>query len=446
MRVPGAAAETVASGGKPASSRRTSGGRAASATATELIDVPGDAPGIGDCYWRGVARIVAEIAGALSYAHRHGVLHRDIKPSNLLLDREGAIWVADFGLAKQEDQEGLTNAGDIIGTLRYMAPEQFDGHTDVRSDVYSLGLTLFELLTLRPAYDESGHGPLIKSKTREAPLRPCDRSIRGSPRTSKPSRSNPVRSTRLIATRAARSSANDLTRFLEGRPIRARRVTPPERLWRWCRRNPVVAGLGSATIPASLDGRHAFSPSAITGRDRLWRASSANTPGPRPIWRLRSAPSSRSSETSRRAASRSRLTVDFGGVEIIAPETTLTVADAELLETLLAFFDRFANENGTDLKVQSASARKRLGDIQQRLGRFIEAEATYREALDAYTALSEQDRNAEGWIVVRADILNEMGVTASHRGAFMAAIDYHLEARQPHRGFGPHARVEGGPI
>src|SRR5262249_20395285 len=85
---------------------------------------------------RGVARIGLQVADALAYAHRQGVLHRDIKPSNLLLDESGTVWVADFGLAKLDDQAQLTRAGDILGTLRYMPPEAFEGRTDARGDVY----------------------------------------------------------------------------------------------------------------------------------------------------------------------------------------------------------------------------------------------------------------------------------------------------------------------
>ncbi len=105
-------------------------------------------------YWHSVARIGLQVADALHHAHAQGVLHRDIKPSNLLLDTAGVVWVTDFGLAKAADQKDLTDTGDILGTLRYMAPEAFDGRSDARADVYSLGLTLYELLARRPAYDE----------------------------------------------------------------------------------------------------------------------------------------------------------------------------------------------------------------------------------------------------------------------------------------------------
>ena len=98
-------------------------------------------------FHRGVAHIGRQVAAALAHAHARGILHRDIKPSNLLLDTEGVVWVSDFGLAKVDDDD-LTRTGDILGTLRYMAPERFRGQGDARADLYSLGLTLYELLTL----------------------------------------------------------------------------------------------------------------------------------------------------------------------------------------------------------------------------------------------------------------------------------------------------------
>ena len=101
-------------------------------------------------YFRTIARIGRQVAEALAYAHAQGILHRDIKPANLLLDAQGNAWVADFGLAKAfEGDDGLTQTGDIVGTVRFMAPERFDGRSEPRSDVYALGVTLYELLTLR---------------------------------------------------------------------------------------------------------------------------------------------------------------------------------------------------------------------------------------------------------------------------------------------------------
>ncbi len=104
---------------------------------------------------REAARIGVQVAEALAYAHGQGVIHRDIKPSNLLLDDQGTVWVTDFGLAKVADQQDLTGTGDFLGTLRYMPPEAFEGRYDARGDIYALGLTLYELMALRPAYDET---------------------------------------------------------------------------------------------------------------------------------------------------------------------------------------------------------------------------------------------------------------------------------------------------
>src|SRR5206468_1630690 len=108
-------------------------------------------------HYRRIAELIAQAADALEYAHSMGVVHRDIKPANLLLDEAGHLWVTDFGLAKLDAAVGMTVSGDLIGTLRYMSPEQAlarHGLVDHRTDIYSLGASLYELLTLRPAVDE----------------------------------------------------------------------------------------------------------------------------------------------------------------------------------------------------------------------------------------------------------------------------------------------------
>src|SRR5262249_45242891 len=152
----------------------------------------------------------------------------------------GTVWVTDFGLAKATDSDNLTLSGDIVGTLRYMAPERFQGRSEQRSDVYSLGMTLYELLTLRPAYAESDRNRLLQPLLHEEPPRP------GKVNAEVP------RDLETIVLRAiarepsqrypsAAELAEDLRRFLADRPVKARRASAVERLWRWGRRNPALA-------------------------------------------------------------------------------------------------------------------------------------------------------------------------------------------------------------
>src|SRR4029077_4552092 len=97
-----------------------------------------------------------------------GFLHRDIKPSNLLLDTQGTLWITDFGLAKADDQHDLTASGDVVGTLRFLAPERFQGKADARGDVYALGATLYEMVALRPALEAIDRVQLVERVTRGA--------------------------------------------------------------------------------------------------------------------------------------------------------------------------------------------------------------------------------------------------------------------------------------
>jgi eukaryotic-like serine/threonine-protein kinase len=198
-------------------------------------------------YYREVARLGAQAAEALAYAHGQGVIHRDIKPSNLLLDTGGTLWIADFGLAKAGDSDNLTHTGDLVGTLRYMAPERFRGKGDARSDIYSLGATLYEMLTLRPAFGGDDRLGLLDRIGREAPPRPrrCDSRI---PRDLETIVLKAMAREPAERYRSAADLANDLARFLGNRPLQARRTTFVEDLWRWGRRNPIVATLAASVI------------------------------------------------------------------------------------------------------------------------------------------------------------------------------------------------------
>ena len=183
-----------------------------------------------------MARIGLQVASALHYAHDHSVLHRDIKPSNLILDGSGTVWVVDFGLAKVMDQQELTNTGDVLGTLRYMPPEAFQGQTDLRSDLYSLGITLYEMLVLRPAYDEADRHLLI-SQIAEGSLERLERVDPSIPRDLVTIVHKAIERDPADRYQSAQEMEADLASFLADEPIKARRISWIERGARWSRRN-----------------------------------------------------------------------------------------------------------------------------------------------------------------------------------------------------------------
>jgi serine/threonine protein kinase/WD40 repeat protein len=195
-------------------------------------------------YFRHVARLITQAAQALDYAHHHGILHRDVKPANLMLDRDGELWVTDFGLARIRQSVPATVTGERIGTLRYMSPEQAAGSKllDERTDVYSLGATLYELLTLQPIFVDDDSQKLLHAVLHESPARP---------RKLEPHVPRDLETIVLKATAKDRSErygsaaelAADLERFVDRRPVRARRSPLSQRTARWAARNPAIASL-----------------------------------------------------------------------------------------------------------------------------------------------------------------------------------------------------------
>ena len=229
-------------------------------------------------YHRRVAKIGLQVAEALGYAHDQGVLHRDIKPSNLLMDGEGTVWVLDFGLARAEATDEQSASRDIVGTLRYMAPERFDGRSDIRSDVYGLGATLYELLTLRPAFDAAGQAALIHQVLHGIPASPrqIDRRI---PRDLETIILKAMAREPQARYPSAHALGDDLRRFLENRTILARRSTSLERTSRWCRRNPAIAALLTLVVALLAFIAGYSSVSATRYRHQFERASAAEIDG-----------------------------------------------------------------------------------------------------------------------------------------------------------------------
>jgi serine/threonine protein kinase/WD40 repeat protein len=220
------------------------GSPAKSTTPTESIrSASSDLSGLTNLnYYRRIAGLGVQLADGLAYANKQGILHRDIKPSNLLLDTRGTLWITDFGLARAEGSPELTGTGEILGTFRYMPPERFEGRADVRSDIYSCGVTLYELLTFQPIFPDVLGANLMARVTREEPARPreLDPHI---PRDLETIVLKAMSKEPLRRYTSADEFAGDLRRFLNDEPIRARRTNLVERGTMWCRRNPSVATL-----------------------------------------------------------------------------------------------------------------------------------------------------------------------------------------------------------
>jgi WD40 repeat protein/serine/threonine protein kinase/Flp pilus assembly protein TadD len=199
-------------------------------------------------YYRWTSDIGTQAADGLAYAHQRGVIHRDVKPSNLLLDEQGVVWITDFGLARRLEDPALTHSGVLLGTPRYMSPEQAEATkrpVDHRTDIYSLGATLYELLTRRPAFDGQTPQEVVNQIIYRGPL---------APRRLNPTVPRDLETIilRMMARRpedryqTAAEVADDLRRWQRLEPIRARRIGPAGRLVRWCRRNPAVAAMTAA--------------------------------------------------------------------------------------------------------------------------------------------------------------------------------------------------------
>jgi tetratricopeptide (TPR) repeat protein len=194
--------------------------------------------------FRQIAEWGIQAAEALEHAHRVGIVHRDVKPANLMIDGQGALWVTDFGLARTAADAGLTMTGDVLGTLRYMSPEQAmaqHGLVDHRTDVYSLGVTLYELLTGTPAVRGRDREEILNAITLDEP--PLPRSLVAALPVDLETiilKAMAKRSEERYAT--ARKMADDLRRWLDDRPIQARRPSALHQFRKWGRRHRALVG------------------------------------------------------------------------------------------------------------------------------------------------------------------------------------------------------------
>lgn len=389
-------------------------------------------PGISPAYWQSVARIGLQVADALGYAHSHGILHRDIKPANLLLDDRGVVWITDFGLAKGTQSASVTQPGDVTGTLRYMAPERFQGKVDARSDIYSLGLTLYELLTLRPAYDDPDRTSLLRRITQGEPA-PPRRLNAGIPRDLETIVLKAIAHDASHRYASADALAADLRCYLEDRPIESRRATSPERLWRWCRRNRAVAALTGATL-LLLVAVAAATTVGYVRTNRALKGEAAQRQKAEAVAMLAQEALDRVFDRlgPARAFRRPESTMSgTGSVEMAIPSPpVISKETAALLEEMLPFFDRLADQTGedTELRRKTAEANRRVGDIRQLLGQYDQAVEAYRRAIGIYEGSGDRPGAHANPRLKIAEVYNELGRLYRAKRQLTEANDSHSRA------------------
>jgi serine/threonine protein kinase len=344
-------------------------------------------------YFRWVAGLGRQTALALEHAHQAGIVHRDIKPANLLLDTRGELWVTDFGLARIGTDAGVTLTGELLGTLRYASPEQAlarRGLVDHRSDLYSLGATLYELLALRPIFDGRDRHELLRQIAHDepAPLWAADRAI-------------PQELGTIILKAVAKEPgdryataqdlADDLGRFLEDLPIRARRPSLAEKATKWARRHRAVVGSALAALLVTVAGLAVATVLIARAYDRERRKAHEAD--------VERAHAEDNFRLARQAVDRfARI-----GEEELAGRLASEPVRRRLLEVALAYYqdflDQYADDPSTheELEASRAKAERILGELATLMGAVRYFPLHLREVQDEL-GLSTDERAALDWL------------------------------------------------
>lgn len=349
---------------------------------------------VGRGFFERIARLGKQAAEGLEHAHQMGVVHRDVKPGNLLLDMQGDLWIADFGLAQVRSSVELTQTGELLGTLRYASPEQIlaqRGVIDHRSDIYSLGATLYELLTLKPVFEGRGRHELLHQIAHNEPT---------PPRSLVPT--VPVELETIVLKAMAKNPgeryqtaqdlADDLGRFSDDQPIRARRPTLAQRIARWCRRHRGLAASGLVLLVVAV---------FLLAVSNLWIAGQrAELRAAYDREQLKAREARQERNRAQESLRKARRAVDFFtqiSEEELARMPPMQGVRRYMLETAAAYYQDFIEQSGNDPTLQAE-----LEESQARVKRLL-AELKAMQGYDRLLLLNE------------SAVLEDMRVTEEQR-------------------------------
>jgi eukaryotic-like serine/threonine-protein kinase len=349
-----------------------------------------------------VARLGIQAAEALHAAHEYGIVHRDVKPSNLLLDDQGKLWITDFGLARCRENQGLTQTGDVLGTMRYMSPEQALGRkalVDQRTDVYSLGLTMYELATFNHPADEMSDAQLYFDRNRPVikSLRHWNRHIPGDFETIVLKSMAEFPHERYSSTKEL---AEDLERFMEGRPILASPPSLVSRVGKWAKRRRGVVYATAAVLLVALFG---------TATSMMMLSHQKNTANERALLQVRNHLRQYDDMLSLFSAKYADQLDAIPGAEGVRHQ---------MLQDGIEYYQQFEQQAAdvpafaTDL----ALAHSKLGALNEKLGKRAEAFAAHTKAKEAWeTRLAREPNNTE-YSQNLALCLNNLGLLLADDG------------------------------
>jgi serine/threonine protein kinase/Flp pilus assembly protein TadD len=406
-------------------------GRGVAADSTPLAALTTERSATSPSYFRTAAQLGIQAAEALEHAHQLGIAHRDVKPANLLVDVRGNLWVTDFGLAQFHADAGLTQTGDVLGTLRYMSPEQVRARhamVDHRTDIYSLGVTLYELLTLEPAFATGDRNELAAQIAFEEPrlLRQLNKAVPVELETIilKAMEKDPAE---RYAT--AQELADDLRCFLENRTIRAKRPTLVQRARKWSQRHMVlvraaVAVLFITTVTTSVGLWYVFGAKDRAEKANI-KAQAAKNDAVTARNEAEAARKRAEEEKAQAVMEKGRGDAFYIGLGALAEDYLHAFEtdqlprvrrgeppDQETLEKVLQFYALLVKYPNSCPPVRQAvgNAYRRVGDIQQWLGDSPKAEDAYGRAIKILEELVSEFPDVPRYRYELAGCYNNLGI------------------------------------